>query len=182
MKKKKLKKRIKDLQQLTDCLISDNVRLLMRLGEIKYNYDDVEIPKFGTCTQEDAKGTILERTKEPEPKEQNDKRSEQYQTKTGDYVEKVVDAMGRIHEEFNKPKTEGPESESELKENTISLYVGKKYEAKNKEILECIDYDETAISRQRYELRSRHGIMFYSKEGIVCVDNRAWDIVSEGKE
>lgn len=91
MKKKELKKRIKDLEQLTDCLISDNVRLMMRLG--------------GTCTQEDAKGTILERTKEPESKEQNDKRREIYE------AQKPID--------FPKFKTEGPESESELKENEL---------------------------------------------------------------
>lgn len=91
MKKKELKKRIKDLEQLTDCLISDNVRLMMRLG--------------GTCTQEDAKGTILERTKEPESKEQNDKRREIYE------AQKPIG--------FPKIKTEGPESESELKENEL---------------------------------------------------------------
>lgn len=91
MKKKELKKRIKDLEQLTDCVISDNVRLMMRLG--------------GTCTQEDAKGTILERTKEPESKEQNDKRREIYE------AQKPID--------FPKFKTEGPESESELKENEL---------------------------------------------------------------
>jgi len=91
MKKKELKKRIKHLQELTDCLISDNVRLMMRLG--------------GTCTQEEAKGTILERTKEPESKEQNDKRREIYE------AQKPID--------FPKVKTEGPESESELKENEL---------------------------------------------------------------
>jgi len=91
MNKKELKQRIKHLQQLTDCLISDNVRLMMRLG--------------GTCTQEDAKGTILERTKEPESKEQNDKRREIYE------AQKPID--------FPKVKTEGPESESELKENEL---------------------------------------------------------------
>ena len=91
MKKKELKKRIKHLQELTDCLISDNVRLMMRLG--------------GTCTQEDAKGTILERTKEPESKEQNDKRREIYE------AQKPIG--------FPKFKTEGPESESELKENEL---------------------------------------------------------------
>ena len=91
MKKKELKKRIKDLEQLTDCLISDNVRLMMRLG--------------GTCTQEDAKGTILERTKEPESKEQNDKRREIYE------AQKPIG--------FPEVKTEGPESESELKENEL---------------------------------------------------------------
>lgn len=91
MKKKELKKRIKDLRELNELLISDNVRLMMRLG--------------GTCTQEDAKGTILERTKEPESKEQNDKRREIYE------AQKPID--------FPKVKTEGPESESELKENEL---------------------------------------------------------------
>ena len=113
MKKKELKKRIKDLEQLTDCLISDNVRLMMRLGDLpcyeevkeRFNYNNVEIPKFGTCTQEDAKGTILERTKEPESKEQNDKRREIYE------AQKPIG--------FPKFKTEGPESESELKENEL---------------------------------------------------------------
>ena len=113
MKKKELKKRIKHLQQLTDCLISDNVRLMMRLGDLpcyeevkeRFNYNNVEIPKFGTCTQEDAKGTILERTKEPESKEQKDKRREIYE------AQKPIG--------FPKVKTEGPESESELKENEL---------------------------------------------------------------
>ena len=91
MKKKELKKRIKDLRELNELLISDNVRLMMRLG--------------GTCTQEDAKGTILERTKEPESKEQNDKRREIYE------AQKPIG--------FPKVKTEGPESESELKENEL---------------------------------------------------------------
>ena len=91
MKKKELKKRIKHLQELTDCLISDNVRLMMRLG--------------GTCTQEEAKGTILERTKEPESKEQNDKRREIYE------AQKPIG--------FPEIKTEGAESESELKENEL---------------------------------------------------------------
>jgi len=139
MKKKELKKRIKHLQELTDCLISDNVRLMMRLG--------------GTCTQEDAKGTILERTKEPESKEQNDKRREIYEAqkpididkgfKSGGFVSKnndktdymtqngklpnceyVIDTntAKRFVDEINNiklPKTEGPESESELKENEL---------------------------------------------------------------
>ena len=139
MKKKELKKRIKDLRELTDCLISDNVRLMMRLG--------------GTCTQEDAKGTILERTKEPESKEQNDKRREIYEAqkpididkgfKSGGFVSKnndktdymtqngklpnceyVIDTntAKRFVDEINNiklPKTEGPESESELKENEL---------------------------------------------------------------
>ena len=67
MKKKELKKRIKHLQELTDCLISDNVRLMMPLGDLpcyeevkeRFNYNNVEIPKFGTCTQEDEKVTQL---------------------------------------------------------------------------------------------------------------------------
>lgn len=91
MKKKELKKRIKDLRELNELLISDNVRLMMRLG--------------GTCTQEDAKGTILERTKEPESKEQNDKRREIYE------AQKPIG--------FPEIKTEGAESESELKENEL---------------------------------------------------------------
>ena len=41
MKKKELKKRIKHLQQLTDCLISDNVRLMMRLGDLPC-YEEVK--------------------------------------------------------------------------------------------------------------------------------------------
>ena len=202
MKKKELKKRIKDLQQLTDCLISDNVRLMMRLG--------------GTCTQEDAKGTILERTKEPESKEQNDKRREIYEAqkpididkgfKSGGFVSKnndktdymtqngklpnceyVIDTntAKRFVDEINNiklPKTEGPESESELKENTISLEVGKKYEAGNGEILRCNQYDERNNLSQKYEMSSKYGRLYYSKEGRNCGCDRSWDIVSEVKE
>jgi len=222
MKKKELKKRIKHLQELTDCLISDNVRLMMRLGEIKYNYDDVEIPKFGTCTQEEAKGTILERTKEPESKEQNDKRREIYEAQRNDrysHINDAFDAMacsifekGLNYNEAKCPKqtmtsfpdipaatpsqveeaerrifakiakTEGPESESELKENTISLEVGKKYEAGNGEILRCNQYDERNNLSQKYEMSSKYGRLYYSKEGRNCGCDRSWDIVSEVKE
>ena len=199
MKKKELKKRIKDLQQLTDCLISDNVRLMMRLG--------------GTCTQEDAKGTILERTKEPESKEQNDKRREIYEAqkpididkgfKSGGFVSKnndktdymtqngklpnceyVIDTntAKRFVDEINNiklPKTEGPESESELKENTISLEVGKKYMTRDGESFECKELTCTG----RYRLENDLCRLFYEENGKLpgggCGD---YDVVSEIKE
>jgi len=156
MKKKELKKRIKHLQELTDCLISDNVRLMMRLG--------------GTCTQEDAKGTILERTSEPESKEQNDKRREIYE------AQKPID--------FPTVKTEGPESESELKENAISLEVGKKYMTKNNYMVVCKEISENSIESQKYVMtwNDGTGYMCYSKEGKICTVNHDWDIVSEVKE
>ena len=91
MKKKKLLKKIYQLEEINEYLGLQNIRLRMKLA--------------GTCTQEDAKGTILERTKEPESKEQNDKRREIYE------AQKPID--------FPKFKTEGPESESELKENEL---------------------------------------------------------------
>ena len=199
MKKKELKKRIKDLRELTDCLISDNVRLMMRLG--------------GTCTQEDAKGTILERTKEPESKEQNDKRREIYEAqkpididkgfKSGGFVSKnndktdymtqngklpnceyVIDTntAKRFVDEINNiklPKTEGPESESELKENTISLEVGKKYMTRDGESFECKELTCTG----RYRLENDLCRLFYEENGKLpgggCGD---YDLVSEIKE
>ena len=91
MKKKKLLKKIYQLEEINEYLGLKNIRLRMKLA--------------GTCTQEDAKGTILERTKEPESKEQNDKRREIYE------AQKPIG--------FPKVKTEGPESESELKENEL---------------------------------------------------------------
>lgn len=91
MKKKKLLKKIYQLEEINEYLGLQNIRLRMKLA--------------GTCTQEEAKGTILERTKEPESKEQNDKRREIYE------AQKPID--------FPKVKTEGPESESELKENEL---------------------------------------------------------------
>ena len=91
MKKKKLLKKIYQLEEINEYLGLQNIRLRMKLA--------------GTCTQEDAKGTILERTKEPESKEQNDKRREIYE------AQKPIG--------FPKVKTEGPESESELKENEL---------------------------------------------------------------
>ena len=65
MKKKKLLKKIYQLEEINEYLGLQNIRLRMKLA--------------GTCTQEEAKGTILERTKEPESKEQNDKRREIYE-------------------------------------------------------------------------------------------------------
>ena len=91
MKKKKLLKKIYQLEEINEYLGLQNIRLRMKLA--------------GTCTQEEAKGTILERTKEPESKEQNDKRREIYE------AQKPIG--------FPKVKTEGPESESELKENEL---------------------------------------------------------------
>ena len=91
MKKKKLLKKIYQLEEINEYLGLQNIRLRMKLA--------------GTCTQEEAKGTILERTKEPESKEQNDKRREIYE------AQKPIG--------FPKIKTEGPESESELKENEL---------------------------------------------------------------
>ena len=91
MKKKELLKKIYQLEEINEYLGLQNIRLRMKLA--------------GTCTQEDAKGTILERTKEPESKEQNDKRREIYE------AQKPIG--------FPKVKTEGPESESELKENEL---------------------------------------------------------------
>ena len=157
MKKKKLLRKIIELQELNDCLFSTITALRIQL--------------WGKCTPEQAKGTILERTKEPESKEQNDKRREIYE------AQKPID--------FPKVKTEGPESESELKENTISLEVGKKYEAENGYKLICKGFDETSIPSQRYQLTFEDGCgqMHYSKEGKVCVRSISkWDIVSEVKE
>ena len=91
MKKKKLLKKIYQLEEINEYLGLQNIRLRMKLA--------------GTCTQEEAKGTILERTSEPESKEQNDKRREIYE------AQKPIG--------FPKIKTEGPESESELKENEL---------------------------------------------------------------
>ena len=91
MKKKKLLKKIYQLEEINEYLGLQNIRLRMKLA--------------GTCTQEEAKGTILERTSEPESKEQNDKRREIYE------AQKPIG--------FPKVKTEGPESESELKENEL---------------------------------------------------------------
>ena len=150
MKKKELKKRIKDLEQLTDCLISDNVRLMMRLG--------------GTCTQEDAKGTILERTKEPESKEQNDKRREIYE------AQKPIG--------FPKVKTEGPESESELKENAISLEIRKKYLTRNGKEMTCWEKTSTG----RYECTNEGDTFYYEKDGTLPGISISWYIVSEVKE
>ena len=82
MKKKELKKRIKHLQELTDCLISDNVRLMMRLG--------------GTCAMT---GGIWS----PETKKE----------------EKTEPAKAQKPIGFPEIKTEGAESESELKENEL---------------------------------------------------------------
>ena len=150
MKKKELKKRIKHLQELTDCLISDNVRLMMRLG--------------GTCTQEEAKGTILERTKEPESKEQNDKRREIYE------AQKPIG--------FPKVKTEGPESESELKENAISLEIRKKYLTRNGIEMTCWEKTSTG----RYECTNEGDTFYYEKDGTLPGLSISWDIVSEVKE
>ena len=91
MKKKKLLKKIYQLEEINEYLGLQNIRLRMKLA--------------GTCTQEEAKGTILERTSEPESKEQNDKRREIYE------AQKPIG--------FPKVKTEGTESESELKENEL---------------------------------------------------------------
>ena len=241
MKKKELKKRIKHLRELNELLISDNVRLMMRLG--------------GTCTQEDAKGTILERTKEPESKEQNDKRREIYE------AQKPIG--------FPKVKTEGPESELKenelperwaiksnkdnigeidkyysrqlkyslykdyvgeyfhshnladdslsvmndnidfaanfnseeikhgyaeitfdqfkehvLKENTISLEVGKKYMTKNGYKLICRAFDVHTQPSHEYIMTFEDGSghMCYSKSGIVCNGLESWNVVSEVKE
>jgi len=150
MKKKELKKRIKHLQELTDCLISDNVRLMMRLG--------------GTCTQEEAKGTILERTSEPESKEQNDKRREIYE------AQKPIG--------FPKVKTEGPESESELKENAISLEIRKKYLTRNGIEMTCWEKTSTG----RYECTNEGDTFYYEKDGTLPGLSISWDIVSEVKE
>ena len=147
MKKKELKKRIKHLQELTDCLISDNVRLMMRLG--------------GTCTQEEAKGTILERTSEPESKEQNDKRREIYE------AQKPIG--------FPKVKTEGPESESELKENAISLEIRKKYLTRNGKEMTCWEKTSTG----RYECTNEGDTFYYEKDGTLPGISISWDIVSE---
>ena len=150
MKKKELKKRIKHLQELTDCLISDNVRLMMRLG--------------GTCTQEEAKGTILERTSEPESKEQNDKRREIYE------AQKPID--------FPTVKTEGPESESELKENAISLEIRKKYLTRNGKEMTCWEKTSTG----RYECTNEGDTFYYEKDGTLPGISISWYIVSEVKE
>jgi len=150
MKKKELKKRIKHLQELTDCLISDNVRLMMRLG--------------GTCTQEEAKGTILERTSEPESKEQNDKRREIYE------AQKPIG--------FPKVKTEGPESESELKENAISLEIRKKYLTRNGIEMTCWEKTSTG----RYECTNEGDTFYYEKDGTLPGISISWYIVSEVKE
>ena len=153
MKKKELKKRIKDLRELTDCLISDNVRLLMRLGDLpccdevkeSFNYDDVPIPK-------------KEYFKE-------------------DFGEKLKTMESHL-------KTEGAESESELKENAISLEVGKKYMTKNNYMVVCKEISENSIESQKYVMtwNDGTGYMCYSKEGKICTVNRDWDIVSEVKE
>lgn len=150
MKKKELKKRIKHLQELTDCLISDNVRLMMRLG--------------GTCTQEEAKGTILERTKEPESKEKNDKRREIYE------AQKPID--------FPEIKTEGAESESELKENAISLEIRKKYLTRNGKEMTCWEKTPTGS----YECTNEGDTFYYEKDGTLPGVSISWYIVSEVKE
>jgi len=124
MKKKKLLKKIYQLEEINEYLGLQNIRLRMKLA--------------GTCTQEEAKGTILERTKEPESKEQNDKRREGIRLNRYCHINDALDAMtGGIwspetkKEEKTEPakaqkpiafpevKTEGPESESELKENEL---------------------------------------------------------------
>ena len=153
MKKKELKKRIKHLQQLTDCVISDNVRLMMRLGDIPQCKHEDKYPKQTMTSFPDIPAAT---------------------------PSQVEEAERRIFAKI--AKTEGPESESELKENTISLEVGKKYEAGNGEILRCNQYDERNNLSQKYEMSSKYGRLYYSKEGRNCGCDRSWDIVSEVKE
>ena len=161
MKKKELKKRINDLEQENAYLISDNVRLMMRLG--------------GTCAKENERGGFI-------PKN-NDKT--EYMTQNGKLpnCEYVIDtnAAKRFVDEINSiklPKTEGPESESELKENTISLEVGKKYMTKHGEILNCVNLTEGGD----YQCEHRCGKMYYPKDGKCGGLVPSWDIVSEVKE
>ena len=90
MKKKELKKRIKHLQQLTDCVISDNVRLMMRLGDIPQCKHEDKYPKQTMTSFPDIPAAT---------------------------PSQVEEAERRIFAKIGK--TEGPESESELKENEL---------------------------------------------------------------
>ena len=90
MKKKELKKRIKDLEQLTDCVISDNVRLMMRLGDIPQCKHEDKYPKQTMTSFPDIPAAT---------------------------PSQVEEAERRIFAKIGK--TEGPESESELKENEL---------------------------------------------------------------
>ena len=150
MKKKKLLKKIYQLEEINEYLGLQNIRLRMKLA--------------GTCTQEEAKGTILERTKEPESKEQNDKRREIYE------AQKPIG--------FPKVKTEGPESESELKENAISLEIRKKYLTRNGIEMTCWEKTSTG----RYECTNEGDTFYYEKDGTLPGLSISWDIVSEVKE
>jgi hypothetical protein len=202
MKKKKLLKKIYQLEEINESLGLQNIRLRMKLA--------------GTCTQEEAKGTILERTSEPESKEQNDKRREGIRLNRYCHINDALDAMtGGIwspetkKEEKAEPvneavlseetknyvkkmiysthpeiKTEGAESESELKENTISLEVGKKYMTKNGYKLICKEIDVHSQPSHEYIMtfEDSSGHMYYSKSGIVCNGVESWNIASEVKE
>ena len=149
MKKKELKKRIKHLQELTDCLISDNVRLMMRLGDIPQCKHEDKYPKQTMTSFPDIPAAT---------------------------PSQVEEAERRIFAKI--AKTEGPESESELKENAISLEIRKKYLTRNGKEMTCWEKTSTG----RYECTNEGDTFYYEKDGTLPGVSISWDIVSEVKE
>ena len=149
MKKKELKKRIKDLRELNELLISDNVGLMMRLGDIPQCKHEDKYPKQTMTSFPDIPAATPSQVEESE--------------------RRIFAKIG---------KTEGPESESELKENTISLEVGKKYEAKNGVIVSCNKLEDNG----RFECEIDAGILYYESDGTLSVCGDQWTLVSEVKE
>ena len=88
----------------------------------------------------------------------------------------VEEAERRIFAKIGK--TEGPESESELKENTISLEIRKKYLTRNGKEMTCWEKTSTG----RYECTNEGDTFYYEKDGTLPGVSISWDIVSEVKE
>ena len=80
-------------------------------------------------------------------------------------------------------KTEGPESESELKENECPYKIGDKWIAKNGEIMTMAEYDPTLGPDVHCVFTvGKEGRVGYSVKGIACCELSDWDLVSKVKE
>ena len=180
MKKKELKKRIKELEgqlfEKTCNQVADAMRpALEAIGEMR-RIKELNLIENGIDIDKGFKsGGIVSKS--------NDKTEHLTQTGKMPNCEYVIDtnAAKRFVDEINSiklPKTEGPESESELKENEISLEVGKKYMTKNHEMVNC----EAHVGDGVYQCKIAAGPLFYEANGTLKGNYPEWSITSEAKE